>query len=209
MLETINSSSYVKPAICANRIRMNPIDKISLLIRHSDRNDIPKGSFGNEILLNDKGKKNAEVFGSRLSNTKINRILTSPVGRCVQTAEFIVKGYGSSIEIIETNALGAPGLHIDDEKIAGAYYLENGFDKIYDQFMRGELIPGMPCKTDLYHRMTNFIKSNSTEEGTTIYITHDMLIAFYHYSINNKIYTKDNWINYLTGITFKNGIYEE
>lgn len=188
---------------------MNTKEKISLLIRHSDRDDIPKGSFGNEVLLNAKGKKNAELFGSGLSDRKINKILTSPVGRCVQTAEFIAKGYGNSIEIIETTSLGAPGLHIDDEKTAGAYYLEHGFDKMYEQFMRGEPIPGMPDKTDLYNRMTNFIQDNSTEEGTTIYITHDMLIAFYHYSINNKIYTKENWINYLTGITFKNGIYQE
>jgi hypothetical protein len=81
---------------------MNVNEKISLLLRHADRDDIPKGSFGNEILLNKKGNQ------------------------------------------------------------------------------------------------------NSTQNGTTIFITHDMLIAFYHFSINKKVYTKDNWINYLTGLTFRN-----
>lgn len=187
---------------------MNVIDKMSLLLRHADRDDIPQGSFGNEILLNEKGKQNSQSFGEKLAERKINRIFTSPVGRCVQTAEFIIKGYGSSIEIIETSALGAPGLHITDEKIAGEFFLKHGFDEMYKQFMQGKTIPGIPNINQLNNRITNFIKDNSTQKGTTIFITHDMLIAFYHFSINKKVYTKDNWINYLTGLTFKNGIYE-
>jgi ABC-type lipoprotein export system ATPase subunit len=56
----------------------------------------------------------------------------------------------------------------------------------------------------LNNRITNFINENTTKNGTTIFITHDMLIAFYHFSINKKVYTTDNWINYLTGLTFRN-----
>lgn len=188
---------------------MNVNEKISLLLRHADRDDIPQGSFGNEILLNEKGKQNAQSFGEKLAESKINRIFTSPVERCVQTAEFLTKGYGSLIEIIETTSLGAPGLHIMDEKIAGEYYLQYGFDKMYKRFMQGKEVPGIPNINELNYRITNFINENSTENGTTIFITHDMLIAFYHFSINKKVYTKDNWINYLTGLTFINGrIYE-
>lgn len=188
---------------------MKENEKISLLLRHADRDDIPQGSFGNEILLNEKGKQNAQRFGESLFKRKINRIFTSPIGRCVQTAEYITKGYGSSIEIIETTALGAPGLHINDEKIAGEFYLQNGFDEMYKRFMAGKEIPGIPNIKELNYRITKFINENSTENGTTIFITHDMLIAFYHFSINKKVYTKDNWINYMTGLTFINGqIYE-
>jgi broad specificity phosphatase PhoE len=188
---------------------MNVNEKISLLLRHADRDDIPQGSFGNEILLNEKGKQNAQSLGKNLSESKINRIFTSPVERCVQTAEFLTKGYGKTIEIIETTALGAPGLHITDEKIAGEFYLQYGFDEMYKRFMQGKEIPGIPNINQLNYRITNFITENTTTNGTTIFITHDMLIAFYHFSINNKVYTKDNWINYLTGLTFINGqIYE-
>lgn len=75
--------------------------------------------------------------------------------------------------------------------------------------MKGEEIPGMPNIDELNYRITNFINENSTDNGTTLFITHDMLIAFYHFSINKKVYTKDNWINYMTGLTFINGrIYE-
>jgi broad specificity phosphatase PhoE len=180
------------------------MDKISLLLRHADRDDIPQGSFGNEILLNEKGKQNAQSFGEKFAERKINKIFTSPIGRCVQTAEFITKGYGSSIEIIETIALGAPGLHITDEKDAGEFFMQHGFDEMYKRFIQGEIIPGIPNINELNNRITNYINENTTENGTTIFITHDMLIAFYHFSINKKVYTKDNWINYLTGLKFTN-----
>lgn len=118
-------------------------ENISLLLRHADRDDIPQGSIGNEVLLNEKGKQNAQCFSEKLSERKINRIFTSPVGRCVQTAEYITKGYGRRVEIVETTALGAPGLHITDEKIAGDFYLQYGFDEMYKRFIKGEGIPGM------------------------------------------------------------------
>lgn len=188
---------------------MKTNDKIALLLRHADRDDIPEGSFGNEIVLNDKGKRRAELFGESFAEMKINRIYTSPVERCVQTAEFITKGYGKSIEVIETKALGAPGLHITDEKIAGNFYLEHGFDKMYSMFKLGNEIPGMASINELNFKLTSFIKEHTKENGRTLFITHDMLIAFYHFSINGKVYTKENWVNYLTGLTFTNGIIDE
>ena len=69
--------------------------KIALLIRHSDRNEIPKDELGDDILLNELGLKNAETFGSHLAGYQINKSFSSPVMRCVQTAEQIRKGYNS------------------------------------------------------------------------------------------------------------------
>ena len=188
---------------------MNVDEKFSILLRHADRDAIPEGSFGNEVLLNEKGKLNALRFGESLAEFKLNKIFTSPIERCVQTAEFIVKGYGRSIEIEKTNALGAPGLHISDEKIAGDFFLEYGFDEIYSRFIQGEQIPGIPNKEELNQRITSFINENTTQNGRTLFVTHDMLIVFYHFSINKTIYTKENWVNYMTGLTFKNGKIDE
>ena len=187
---------------------MNSNNTMALLIRHADRDDIPEGSFGNEVLLNQTGQVNALKYGEKLKNQQITKIYTSPVPRCVQTAEFISKGYGKSIEIIETVALGAPGLHINNEKIAGEFYLKHGFDVMYESFKTGNVIPGMATLETLNQNMNNFIDENTNNNETTIFITHDMLIAFYHFSINKTIYTKENWVNYLSGITFKNGVNE-
>lgn len=184
---------------------MNTKNKKALLIRHADRDAIPEGSFGNEVLLNETGKQNAQSFGEKLKESKIRKVYTSPVERCVQTAKYIAKGYGNAIEIIQTTALGAPGLHISNEKIAGTYYLEHGIDVMYESFKNGITIPGMATPESLNQNMTDFINKNSVENETTIFITHDMLIAFYHFSIDKTVYTKENWVNYLSGITFNHG----
>lgn len=183
--------------------------KLSLLIRHGDRDKIPEGSFGNEVLLNEKGKLNSFKFGESMSNIKINKILTSPVGRCVQTAKQIAKGHGSTIEIIETKAMGAPGLHINDEKAAGEFFLNFGFDEMYQRYLNEMEIPGIPKITDINRSITSFLTENTDQNGLTIFVTHDMLIAFYYYSINKTIFTKEHWVSYLSGLILEDGKYKK
>ena len=184
-------------------------DKLSLIIRHGDRDKIPQGSFGNEVMLNDDGVRNSIAFGKELSSLKLNKVFTSPIGRCVQTAEAIATGYGSNIEIIETKALGAPGLHISDEKVAGEFFLKHGFDEMYNRFINEMEIPGIPSINEVNSLVSSYITENTNDTGLTIFVTHDMLIAFYHYSINKKVYTKESWVKYLSGLLLKNGNYEK
>ncbi len=184
-------------------------NKLSLLIRHGDRDKILKGTFGDNVLLNDIGINNSIEFGKSLSQMKINRILTSPIGRCVQTAEYIKTGYNRDVEIVETLALGAPGLHISDAKLAGEYYLKFGIDKIYKMFLEGVKIPGVPTDNEFNRLMSDFLITNTYDNGITIFVTHDILIALYHYCISKTIYTKENWVKYLSGIILKDGKYEK
>jgi broad specificity phosphatase PhoE len=185
-------------------IKKHPVNaKLALIIRHGDRAEIPDGTFGNEILLNNTGITNAKLFGKRLQERKINGIYSSPIQRCIQTSEYIIEGLEKHVNINVTKALGDPGLHTDDEKLAGEFYLKYKFDEMYRRFMINEPIPGVPSPQDFERKMTDFITQNTKEEGITIFVTHDSLIAFYHYCLNKKVYTQDNWVNYLSGIVLK------
>jgi len=183
--------------------------RLSLLIRHGDRDKILQGSFGNEVLLNEKGKENSLKFGESLSELKVNRIFTSPIRRCVQTAEQIGKGYGKSIDIIETTALGNPGIHIFDDALAGEYFMHHSGFNMYEHFTQGKNISGVFSIEEMKISMTNFIDTNTTENGFTLFVSHDMIIAMFHYCLNRMIYTQENWVNYLSGLTLKNGKYEK
>lgn len=177
--------------------------KIALIIRHGDRDEIPDGEFGNDVLLNKKGIRNSIQFGKGLSSFSINKIFSSPVQRCIQTAENIVKGFNQNIQIAETKTLGDPGVYIYDEKSAGKYFLEKGFEKLYIEYMFKIKIPGMYSITDGSIKMENFIKDYTKYAGITIFVTHDSLIAFFDYYLKKKIYTKENWVKYLDGIIYK------
>jgi broad specificity phosphatase PhoE len=179
---------------------MDHSKKLAMIIRHADRDRIPDGEFGNEILLNEKGVANSLAFGSKLASRKVCRIFTSPVSRCVQTAEYISTGFGSSLEIIPTKALGDPGLHVADDRLAGEFYLKHGFDGMYQRFMKGEVVPGVPGAESLRNRIDEFIQENTIEEGVTLFITHDSLIALYDFCVSGKVYSKESWVDYLSGI---------
>jgi len=174
--------------------------KLALMIRHGDRDMFPEGELGNDVLLNRKGIENSLLLGELLRDFEINRILTSPVQRCVQTADCIVKGYGKELEIIQTPCLGDPGLHITDDSLAAEYFLKHGFFKILDEFINGVPSPGLRKKDEYQRLMTDFICSETKEGGLTLYVTHDSLIALYHYCIFNTTYTPDNWVEYLGGL---------
>ncbi|MCD4792409.1 MAG: histidine phosphatase family protein [Bacteroidales bacterium] len=181
-------------------INYNEDAKLALIIRHADRELIPDSEFGNDVLLNEKGIKNSIKFGKLLKQYTINKIITSPIDRCVQTSKLIVKGYRKDIEIIQSKALGDPGLHVYDAKKTGDFYLKHGFDEMYKRYKTGQKIPGVPKPEELKKSMTNFITTNTNQKGITIFITHDSVIAFYDFALNNKSYTKENWINYLSGM---------
>lgn len=185
-------------------IKKHPLNsKLALLIRHGDREQIPQGEFGNEILLNEKGRKNSLAFGEALKEFPVKRIFTSPIPRCVQTAELIAQGFGNNLDIISTKCLGDPGLHTADEKIAGEFYLAHGFHEILRRFMRNETVPGVPDAKHFTNIMKEFLNESTTEDGLTVHVTHDSLIAMYHFCINKTVYTVDNWVDYLEGLVYK------
>lgn len=181
--------------------------KNALLLRHAERDPFQKGSFGNHLPLNQQGKLSAFAFGEILQDLKIVKIYTSPVERCIQTAEYIRRGYGYQTEIIQTKALGAPGLYVSDEKLAGDYWLKYGNYEMYKHFTEGKYIPGLVSAEELKTSLTNFIVKNSQDEGLTLFISHDLMIAMYHFCLDQTTYSKQNWIDFLEGITFINGKY--
>ena len=177
--------------------------RIAVLLRHGERNEIPSGSFGSEIRLSENGIKDSIFFGKKISDLKIAHIYCSPIGRCVQTAEYIKKGLvvkQQDIQITQEAQLGTPGFHIANADIAGKVYLDYGCDGVFERFSQGEEIPGIASVESLKSDAMQWINAKTTKNGVSLFVTHDALIA--HFAFANKIYTysKENWIRFLDGI---------
>lgn len=174
--------------------------RLAVIIRHGDRDKIPEGEFGNDVLLNERGIQRSECLGKLLREYRINKIYTSPVARCAETARHISSGYNSVVEIIESKALGDPGLHVTDVRLAGPYYLEHGFFHIMEQLMNGEEVPGHADLESLRMSLDAFIQEATVDDGITLFITHDSLVALYAYATEHEVYTPQNWVKYLDGV---------
>jgi len=181
-----------------------PSDRIAMIIRHSDRDLIPEGSFGDDLSINKEGIERAKHFGTQLKDLNVNAIYTSPILRCVQTAECIKEGLERPVEIHQANELGDPGLHIADAELAGVLFPKYGVDGIYYRFIKGDSLPGFATREQLSKSMSNFISTHTAESGVTLFITHDIVVALYQYCEEGRVYEPyHDWIDYLDGLCVK------
>lgn len=83
------------------------------LIRHAQKEDSSPncGLTKNGILA-------SRNYARKLlkNNAKLDFIISSPIKRCIQTANEISSIY--NIEVIKSNKLGDPGVFISDDKVA-------------------------------------------------------------------------------------------
>jgi len=180
--------------------------RVAVLLRHGERGEIPSGSFGTEIPLSENGINDSISFGKKISDLKIAHIYCSPIGRCIQTAEYIKKGLVTKqqdVQITQEAQLGTPGFHIANADIAGKAYLDYGCDGVFELFSQGNEIPGVASIDSLKTDAMQWLNDKTLQNGISLFVTHDALIA--HFAYANKIYTysKENWVRFLDGIIIK------
>ena len=174
------------------KLEDSKMNGIAMLIRHGARGEISKGTYGTDVPLSGKGVAESIVLGERLSRFRIGVIYTSPIGRCVQTAECIKKGMGtagSETAICLEDQLGNPGFHIADVNEAGKAYLQYGCIGVYERFSRGERVEGLA-----------WLREKTRGKGMAVFVTHDALIANFALANGLRSYSAENWVGFLDGI---------
>lgn len=174
--------------------------RVAVLIRHGERGKIPEGKFGNELPLTPNGTQQSLELGRALARYPVTRIITSPILRCVQTAEALRSGIEKPISIVEDTHLGNPGFHISDPKKAGRHYIELGGEKVFEKFILGENLEGISDASYLRTTALEWLKSQANECGISIFVTHDALIAHFAFANGIKTYSRENWIGFLDGV---------
>jgi len=174
--------------------------KVSILLRHSEREPIPKGEIGDDVNITLKGIEMAKKFGKELQKFEIKKIYSSPVKRCVQTSEKIAEGYCNEIEIIETQILGSPSAYIFDVEKATEHFMKSSLYENYLALCNKEKLPGFYSLEEGSIKLENFVKQNSDEKNVTLFISHDITILYYIYFKTKKLYNRENWLDFLDGI---------
>lgn len=197
--ETGNSLILLK-----NQFEIEEASTYSIFLRHGDREKIPEGEFGNEVELNQRGFQRSLEYGESIKNHKINKIYTSPVIRCIQTAESIKAGLGKNVKIEVSTLLGDPGAFVVDGELAGKSYLQLGFSDCYERILNHKPVEGNRDITEGAAILSRFFKSNAQDGVTNIYISHDMIIALYAFETFRRKYTLgSDWVPFLGGLKIK------
>lgn len=149
---------------------------VAVLLRHSVRGELPSGAPGNNVPLTPDGVRLARDLGALLGQ-RLRSLHTSPVLRCVQTAEAMRGGAGVQLPIDEDHLLGGPGIYVLDGERAWPNWLEHGYTGVIERLIADETMPGMASPDAaaryLVHHMLSVAGS---EPGFHVFVTHDALV---------------------------------
>lgn len=181
-------------------------ERVFLLVRHGERNHITPDDpdFGAHVGLTDRGREQAQSLGKSIPAEGDICFYSSPVGRCVETAEFIGKGRG-----IENP-------HIEKLNCLAEYFVQN-YDK-YTQVLREGFYEGI-CEwlkneaagkprgdkeafAPLAARSEEML-AMMLDKGNSrfnIFATHDAWVVPCLVHFCGMKFTPQRWMNFLTGM---------
>lgn len=173
-----------------------------ILIRHSERNFIPDGIHDIVTPLNEAGKQKARSLGEKLRIHNKLLIYTSPVLRCVQTAEEIAQGFNKAVLIEQSNYLGEPGPFVYDSEKAKEEFITKGVVTVIKNMQDFIRVEGARNKEEGSKILLSFIKEvfGQLNNGNfLIFISHDAIITVFLNYIFGEYFDESNWLDYLDG----------
>jgi hypothetical protein len=184
----------------------NSPSKVSLLIRHSNRYPIPKGMIEHrDVPLTTEGRKLAYQFGKKLPKSYSIRLYYSPIPRCRETAEYLMKGirnnYGSATLMGEKDFLY---INLIDQREIVRILEKIGHHNFGYSWLKGKLDQGIiepPQKvaSKIIEGIITLMKKG-IQNCIDIHITHDLNILSVRDVISSIKNENFDWPEYLDGI---------
>jgi phosphohistidine phosphatase SixA len=188
---------------------INDISKIdtsdhcyAIYIRHGERDFIPVGEKGEDIELNESGIQKSFEYGQSLKQHRVNKIYSSPVKRCIQTADAIRKGLDINIQTEYSELLGIKGAFVKDENTLCQEILS--LEECYIKLINHKPVARKVDISVGAALLTEYFLKYTEEKGISLFISHDMYIALYAHEIFKLTYhPSGKWIEFLNGLIIK------
>ena len=182
-----------------------PVDApVAVLLRHSVRGPLPPGDAGNAVPLTPDGTRLARQLGTMLGD-RLRTLHTSPLPRCVQTAEALRSGAGADVPIVPDRLLGDPGVYVIDSQRAWTNWETLGHEGVMRSLMTGnDTLPGMadpaPAARFLVRHMLAVAEDRP---GLHLFISHDSVITTTVARLLDEPLGREHWPWYLEGAFFR------
>lgn len=174
----------------------------ALIIRHSIRDEIPEGQTGNDVPLTAEGRRLAKLFGTAVSS-RLASITSSPIRRCTETAQQIIRGSGREFIVPTSRLLGDPGAFIADGQAAWINFQKLGANGVMMHLAReNTALPGMHNPRDAAHTLLNDMLKSCVIPGLHVFVTHDVVLAGIAGQLITGIETKEDLPGFLEGAFF-------
>ncbi|OWU98733.1 histidine phosphatase family protein [Fibrobacter sp. UWR2] len=204
---------------------LGPDERVYLLIRHGERRHITPEDpdFGAHVGLTDKGREQALNLGKCISPEGDIVFFSSPVGRCVETAQCIGRGRASvrCMSQVGNASQDSSAPHVEPLDCLAEYFVQN-----YDEYMK-------VLRAGFYEGICAWLASEAAgnprgdkeafaplsarseemlammlEKGVgrfNIFATHDAWVVPCLTHFCKMRFTPQRWMNYLTGMAVVTG----
>ncbi len=151
---------------------------VALLLRHSIREDFGTGDIGNNTPITDDGKAIAFELG-RFLGERLRSLHSSPLLRCVQTAQALREGAGYYLDISEHRFLGDPGIFVLDGALAWSNWEAMGNEGVMRHLAsENYALPGMADpETASQELVRNMLSLMDRSPGVHVFVTHDTILG--------------------------------
>lgn len=176
--------------------------ELALVLRHGERDYVEPGDYGNDVPLTRRGTASARRLGERLASFSPVAVKTSPLARCVQTAEALVAGASWNAAPASDQRLGDPGAFVTEPGLAGPVFLDLGTRGVVQRHLSGaEPLPGLrPTSNGVALLLDLITPANVTGPGISIFVTHDVVLATLVGSLYELNADGFAWPDYLDGL---------
>ena len=192
-----------------------PDERVYLLVRHGERGHITPNDpdYGAHVGLTERGREQALALGRMVSAGSKAPVdvcfFSSPVGRCVETAEFIGRGCG----------IGSPGVEKLDclaeyfvqDYAAYEQVLRDGFYEGICAWLESETSQGARGIREAFYPLaerSEEMLSMMLEKGHArfnIFVTHDAWVVPCLTHFCGMKFRSRRWMNFLTGMAVVTG----
>lgn len=178
---------------------------VAVLMRHSARPPIPKGEVGMDLPITEQGRLLALQLGAALG-TRLRRLHTSPVLRCVQTAEALAEGAASKTTPVHDTMLGEPGAFVIDGRAAWNNWIRLGHEGVMAHLVTANTaLPGMAEPEKAARQLTrHMLEAAGAEPGLHVFATHDLLVTATAARALGAPLGREDWPPYLEAAFFWN-----
>lgn len=197
-------AQHAIPASTLRWLAAVPADRpVALLLRHSVRDELPAGDLGYGHPLTALGACLADELGALLRG-RLHTLHSSPLQRCLHTAEQLRAAAASTLEIVEDRMLGDPGAYVLDKQIAGDNWLRLGSEGIMARLVEPDgSLPGTHLPDDGARRLVrHMLDTAGAQPGLHVFVSHDILVAVTAARFVGAPTEPERWPRYLEGAFF-------
>lgn len=174
-----------------------------LIIRHAETESRSNRETPTDAEISEAGRAASKEFG-RMFSRQFGRprlVKSSPVKRCVDTAQEFISCFDKSCDPELSSILGSPGCFVADEELAAENFRRYGVERVALRLARGDKLPGMRHIYDgVRMLLSEAIADLETIKGAGVYVTHDAILVPFILHCTRQAVVKANWPGFLEGV---------